>query len=192
MLIRAKPICFTGLGHYIADINLGRFALQHRFPDFRNKEITDDAGIQASRSQNQNIGLPDRFYRALCGGNILRYHVQPLNRLVRLGNFGLPQNVRAIGHIGRQLNIMERGRNHMAADFQDLAGRVQPLYHAAFRFRDGRQEKIPQTMPGKIGIPLEPVLHDTFHQRFAVCHRHHAFAQIARRDDPQFVAKPPG
>ena len=76
-----------------------------------------------------------------------------------------------------------------AFDGEHFRRLLQCRFHIAGDFVHCRDEKIAEAVPRQCRVSFESILEEFFHQRLGIGERDEAIAEIARRNDAQFLAQ---
>ena len=139
------------LCHDVGDVDFQRVCVRDGLGYPLHQQVGDDAGIQASGSQEDHVRLPDGLQGGLQGRRALRKQPYPPDAAVlplfAVEDLRLPEDRGAVFKFRLQLNIGVGHRNHPTGDGQDLA-------HAAHRLVEvssgdaveGRQEQVAEAL----------------------------------------------
>ena len=181
-------IRFPGLGHDVADIDLRRLAGADGLDDIGYAEIGHDARIEAARSEDDGVGFPDGVDGRLDGPGVFRRRKDALDLAVGMGNLRFPFDDAAVGHFGIEAELFRRRRDDLAADAQDLAGRVHGFLDVAQDFDEGGDEQVAEAVARQVAGPAEAVGEELFHEPFLIGQGDQAVAQVPWGDDIQVLA----
>lgn len=70
MFASGEAIAFPWLGHHVADVDAGSIRLPKGLRDSGDQEVGDDAGVNASGTDADKIGIQDRLDGGSMGGAI--------------------------------------------------------------------------------------------------------------------------
>ena len=181
-------IRFPGLGHDVADIDLRRLAGADGLDDIGYAEIGHDARIEAARSEDDGVGFPDGVDGRLDGPGVFRRRKDALDLAVGMGNLRFPFDDAAVGHFSIKAELFRRRRDDLAADAQDLAGRVHGFFDVAQDFDEGGDEQVAEAVARQVAGAAEAVGEELFHEPFLIGQGDQAVAQVPWGDDIQVLA----
>ena len=185
------------LGHDIADVDLQRVGGAHRIGNAVHQQVWDDAGIQASRPQQDQVGLTDRTHRLRQRLGMLGQQAHTLNAAVLSlfegTDLGLPQHRGAVFKGGLQRHVGIGHRQHPAGDGQHLAHAGHRLVEGIGNAVEGRQDQIPEGLARQVaGARREAVGQQLLHDRLHIGQGLHTVADVPRRGHAKVLAQPAG
>jgi len=96
---------FAGLGHEIGDVHAGRLGLGDRAGDFGDQEIRKDAGVERTRTEEDQVGLLDGFDGLGERPHTARRELEFLDWRAAGGDAGFAVDDAAIFERGHEMNI---------------------------------------------------------------------------------------
>ncbi len=96
---------FAGLGHEIGDVHAGRLGLGDRAGDFGDQEIRKDAGVERTRTEEDQVGLLDGFDGLGERPHTARRELEFLDWRAAGGDAGFAVDDAAIFERGNEMNI---------------------------------------------------------------------------------------
>ena len=129
------PLCLPLLRHDITDVNFQGTGLPDGLHDAIHQQVGDDAGIQASGPQDDQIRMVDGVDALFQGLRMLRYQPHPgdpaVLPLLAVEDFGLPQHPGPVFKFCLPLHVCGGHWQHGASDGKDLTHAAHRLVEAA-------------------------------------------------------------
>ena len=185
------------LGHDVADIDLQGVGAADGLPHPVHQQIGDDAGVEAPRPQQNEVGLPDGPQRLGEGGRPLRQQAHPGDAAVLLllegADLGLPHHALPVLKGGLQLHVLIGHRQNPAGDGQDLAHPGHRLVKGPGDAVEGGQDQVAEGLTGETPRPAgEPVGQKLVHDGLHIGQGLHAVADVPRRRHAQVLPEHAG
>ena len=99
---------------------------------------------------------------------MFRRRKDALDLAVGMGNLRFPFDDAAVGHFGIEAKLFRRRWDDLAADAQDLAGRVHGFLDVARDFDEGGDEQVAEAVARQVAGPAEAVGEELFHEPFFI------------------------
>ena len=195
MIVGVVAVGLTVLGHDVQRVDLACPALADGVRDAADKEIRNDARIEAPRPDHDDIGVADGLHALRQGHRTLRDQPDLADAgivdLFRVEDLALTEHAAAVVKLRLQPHILIGHGQHPAGDGQDVPHPVDRLVKRAGNAVHGRQEQIAEALPGQRAVG-KAVVEQLLHGGLGIGQRHDAVADIARRQHPQILAQHAG
>ena len=108
---------------------------------------------------------------------------------MRFGNLRFALDDGAVLHNGIKSDVFFAGGNDAAFDGKNFRRRLERSLHVARDFVHCRDKQVAEAVSRKFAVAAETVLEEFFHKRLGVGKRDKTVAQIARRNNSEFLAQ---
>src|SRR6185312_8091502 len=102
MFPRVVPVSFAGLSHQVVDEDLRRTRLTDHTGDLADKEIRENAGVQRTRPNRDDVGSANCSEGFGEGNALLRFESQPADRNFGSGDLSLATHDRSVFKLRRE------------------------------------------------------------------------------------------
>ena len=179
----------------VEDIKLQRFAFPYGVGNAADKEVRDDAGIETSRADDDDIGAADGVDALLQRGWALRDEPDLADPgivdLFGVEDLALAEDAAAVVELRFQMYVLIRDRQHAARDGQNVSHAVYRFVKRTGNAVHGSQKQIAEALPGKAALG-KAVVEQLLHGRLGIGKRHDAVADIARRQHAEILPQHAG
>ena len=195
MIVGVVAVGLTVLGHDVQRVDLACTALADGVSDAADKEIRNDARIEAPRPDHDDIGVADGLHALRQGRRTL--WDQPdladagIVDLFRVEDLALTEHAAAVVKLRLQPHILIGHGQHPAGDGQDVPHPVDRLVKRAGNAVHGRQEQIAEALPREATLG-EAVVQQLAHRLFRVGQRQNAAPDVAGRQHAEILAQRAG
>lgn len=190
---QAQVVGFPRLGHQIRDQHRGRRAAPNGCTNAGDQEIGDDRGVQRAGPEHDQVGVLERFDRGGEGVGVGRVEDELGQSLAGKADRRLALVLFARNSTPAQLKVAaEACRQDSAANREDLLCGFDRLVEVPGYPCDGGQEEVAEGVAGEALAGLEAELEEAGEQVLVVGQRDQTVADVARRQQPQVAAQPPG
>ena len=115
-----QPEALVGLGHQVADVDLGGRRLDDRLGNSAHQQIGNQAGEERSGADGDQVSIGNRFQRLRHRAYVGRNEKQFADASFAGGDFSFSAHPRAVFHQGFEFNVRRRRGINMAASQQNL------------------------------------------------------------------------
>ena len=183
---------FPRLGHKIGDVHARGFGFGDGAGDFRNEQIREDAGVERTGAEENEVRLLDGLDDHGNGAYAARRETQFFDRRAAGGDARFAVNDAAILEFGDEVHVRKRGWENAPADGQDFAADANGFGEIAGDVRERGEEKIAEVVADQAAPGVEAILKKTAEESFIFRKSDHAIADVAGRKDAVFAAEAAG
>ncbi|SPE30603.1 hypothetical protein SBA2_520011 [Acidobacteriia bacterium SbA2] len=183
---------FAWLGHEVANVNLERFRASDLAGDASDQQIRYERCVERSGADRDEVGLPDRGKGFAQGAAAARDYVQALDGNWSLCDARFPVNNAAVRLFSLQPDVGKSGRIDFASDGQDFARNPYCLREVMCEVGEGRQKQIAEAVAAQAVARGKAVVEELSEETFVFSQRHHAVADVARRENSEVAPQTAG
>ena len=171
------------LGEQIHDQDAAAATGGERFPHSARKHAGDDAGVQAARTEHDQVCVRDRLQGAGRRGH-RALQCDPVNSSARPRDGRFAADQASIGEPADELDAPIDGRKDLAANPEERAGDLDRGAEVAEPLGESGEDHVTDGVTTEAAVALEPVLEQVCQGVLASGERDEAVADVARARQP--------
>ena len=182
-------IGLAGLGHHVAHVDAPGARAADGPGDAGHEQVGDDAGVEAPRAQDDEVGAVEGLDGLVEGLDPLVGEEDAAERgFAEPADVDLGAHDRAVDELGAQVGVGERGGQHAPLDGQHAADLAHRLLEAARDLGERGDEQVAEAHALERAV-LEAVLEEAVEEALGVAERDQAVADVAGRQDAEVGAE---
>jgi hypothetical protein len=146
VLSHAEAVRLAALGGDVADVDLDRVGSHQGTRDAFNHQVWQHAGVKTAGSDHHHVGLQNRLDGLRVGWRVRRLEVNSSNCSRTLGDVRLALDQVLVDQLGTQRDVLQRGRQDLAAYRQDSGRLPNSFLEVAGDARHGHDEQVAETV----------------------------------------------
>src|SRR5260370_3193268 len=140
---------FARLSHEIGDVDARRLGFGDGAGDFRDKQITRNAGVERTWAQKNQVGILNGLDCFRQGADVARKQRELMDWRSASGNARFPGNFAAAFEGADQSHLGARRRENPAANRQDFAADAHRLREIAGDMSERSEEEVAEIVAGE-------------------------------------------
>ena len=195
MIVGVVAVGLTVLGHDVQDVFPYRAGRADGLADAVNEEVRNDAGIEASGANDNNVRLQNGVDAVLKRLRMLRHKTHLTDAAVidlfRVEDFALAERARAVVEFGLQIDVLVGHRQDSSRNGENVPHPLHSLVKGTGNAVHSRKEEVSEALTGQ-GAFRKAVIEQLLHGWLRVGQRHNAVADIAGRQHPEILPEHSG
>src|SRR5258707_1417941 len=151
---------FARLGHKIGDVDARRFGSGDGVGDLGNEQVGENAGVEGTRAEKNQIGLANGFDGFGKRAHGTREEREFLNRDSAGGDARLAAYSAAVLQGSDQGHVGNRGRKDATADGQDFAADANGFGEIAGNVCEGGEKEVAKIVADEAATGVETILEE--------------------------------
>jgi hypothetical protein len=183
---------FAGLGHEIGNVDARGFGFGDGAGNFRNQKIRQNAGVERTRAEEDQVGLLDGFDGFGKRADAARRKAEALDGRAAGSNAGFAVHGAAVFKFGDKVDVGKSRGEDAAANGEDSAADTDGFGEIAGNMGEGGEKEIAKIVADEPAAGVEAILKEAAEEGFIFRKSDHAIANVAGREDAIFAAEAAG
>ena len=195
VILAGIAVGLSVLHHDVQDVFPYRAGRADGLADAVNEEVRNDAGIEASGANDNNVRLQNGVDAVLKRLRMLRHKTHLTDAAVidlfRVEDFALAERARAVVEFGLQIDVLVGHRQDSSRNGENVPHPLHSLVKGTGNAVHSRKEEVSEALTGQ-GAFRKAVIEQLLHGWLRVGQRHNAVADIAGRQHPEILPEHSG
>src|SRR6266478_4296860 len=184
---------FAGLGHQIGDVHAWSFGFGDGAGDFRDQQIRQNAGVERTGTEEDQVGLLDGIDGHRERTHAARGKLEFLDwRAAAGGDAGFAVNGAAVFERGDEMDVRKRRRKNATADGENFAADADGFSEITGNVGQRGEEKIAKIVADETAARVKTILKKAAEEGFILRKSDHAVAYVAGRENAVLAAQAAG